>query len=277
MLVYIRKIGIKNDQPKQLEKSQDQKEEKAEEDRMPTPEEVMAMVPKIPQPQHLAEYACEQHRANPRTMKLLTNPTTAFLTQMVAATASGYVVMMGGSKAGSVYDFDEQLLNEFGISQEKYEAMSEDEQRELAAKYASELQDRYLKTAEKLASDEIYNKLMDQYNSIEKEIQEGYDEADRQCNEMWQKNFGDKEKPSEDDLCEYYKMAVPLQHKAVINAMKIRKSRQLSVAEQMDEYVQKLAKSHPSEIYAGFYNQGGLCATSYVTDAARLTALSDPR
>ncbi|MBQ8704423.1 MAG: hypothetical protein IJ524_08635 [Bacteroidales bacterium] len=244
---------------------------------MPTPEEVMAMVPQIPQPQQLADYACEQHRANPRTLKMLTNPTTTFLTQMVVATASGYVVMMGGSNAGSVYSFDEQLLKEFGISKEEYDAMSEEEQHELATKFAAELQDRYLSTAEKLAADKEYNKLIDQYTAIENEIQKKYDESDSLCRELWKQNYGAKENPSESDMCEYFRAAVPMQYKSVIDAMKIRKARQLPIAKQMDEYVQKLAKLHPKEIYAGFYNQGGICATAYVSDAARLTTLSDPR
>ena len=271
------KLGLKQNQPKVREEVQLQKEGGEEEDRIPSPEEVMAMVPQIPSSQHLAEYACEQNRTNPRTLKMLTNPTTTFLTQMVVATASGYVVMMGGSHAGSVYNFDEQLLKEFGLSQEKYDAMSEDEQQELAAKYAAELQDRYLRTAEKLATDDGYNKLMDQYTVIENEIQRKYEEADSLCRVMWEKNYGKKEKPTESDMCEYFNMAVPLQYKAVIDAMKTRKLRQLPIAKQMDEYVQRLAKMHPSEVYAGFYNQGGICATSYVSDAVRLTALSDPR
>lgn len=271
------KLGIKQNQPKELQKQNQEEQTTVEEDRVPTPEEVMAMVPPIPQPQQLAEYACEQHRANPRTMKMLTNPTTTFLTQMVVASASGYVVMMGGAKAGSVYNFDEQLLKEFGITQENYDAMSEEEQHELATKYAAELQDRYLTTTERLASDKGYNVLMDQYTAIENEIQKKFEEVDSLCRDIWQKNYGAKEKSSEGDVCEYFKMTLPMQHKAVIDAMKIRKTKQLAIAKQMDEYVQKLATIHPTEIYAGFYNQGGICATSYVSDAARLTALSDPR
>ena len=273
------KIGLKNQlkQPKQELQIQEQQEQAKDEDHIPTPEEVMAMVPQIPAPQQLAEYACEQNRANPRTLKMLTNPTTTFLTQMVVATASGYVVMMGGSKEGSLYNFDEQLLQEFGISQEQYDAMSEDEQRELATKFAAELQDRYLRTAEKLAADEVYKSLMDKYMSIEEQIQKKYDDADSVCREMWQKTYGVKANPTEADMCEYFKAAVPMQYNAVLDAMKTRKSRQLLVAKQIDERVQKLAKMYPTEVYAGFYNQGGICATAYVSDAARLTSISDPR
>lgn len=276
------KLGVKPLEQKEKEVQKDrtdgmQKNTEKEEDHIPTPEEVMAMVPQIPAPQQLAEYACEQNRANPRTLKMLTNPTTTFLTQMVVATASGYVVMMGGNKPGSLYTFDEQLLKEFGITEDQYEAMSEEEQQKLATEYAAELQDRYLRTAEKLASDESYNKLMDQYTTIEGEITKKYDEADSVCREMWQKRYGTKESPSESDMCDYFKNAVPIQYKAVIDAMKIRKTKQLAVAKQIDEYVNKLAKLYPTEVYAGFYNQGGICATAYVSDAARLTSLSDPR
>lgn len=266
--------AIKKVDPLEKEQVEQKSEEKG---KIPTPEEVMAMVPQIPQPQQLADYACEQNRDNPRTLKMLANPTTVFMTQMVAAMASGYVVMMGGAQAGNIYNFDEHLLKELGITQEQYDAMSEEEQRELANKYAAELQDRYLRTAEFLANDKEYAKLMDRYNEIESEIQKKYDDADSLCRGIWQKISASKKSPTEDDMCAYFKGAVPMQYKVVLDAMKIRKDRQLVVAKQMDLYVQKLAASHPDEVYPGFYNQGGICATAYVGDAARLTTLSDPR
>jgi len=265
--------AVNQQQPQQAEAEQ----KEADENDVPTPEEVMAMVPQIPAPQQIAEYVCEQNRANPRTLKMLTNPTTTFLSQMVVASASGYVSMMGKAQGGYLYNFDEQLLNEFGISQEKYDAMSEEEQQELATKYASELQERFLRTAERLSADEGYNKLMSQYSDIESEIERVYAEADSLCQELWKKTGGAKASPSEADMCEYFKQAVPLQYNAVLGAMKVRKTRQLDVAKEIDRYVQTLAKEMPNEVYAGFYNQGGICATSYVGDAMRLTSISDPR
>lgn len=253
------------------------KDKESDKDRIPTPEEVMGMVPQLPSSQQLAEYACEQNRANPRTLKMLANPTTTFLAQMVGATASSYVVMMSGGNGGSVYSFDEQLLKEFGITEEKYDAMSEEEQKDLSMKYAAELQDRYLKTAEFLANDKGYNNLLEKYNEINKEIEKTYEEADKMCREMWESQYGAKEKPTEADMCDYFGKAVPIQYKAVITAMKMRKGQQLSVAKEIDVYVQKLARTHPSEVYSVFYNQGGVCAASYISDAARLTSLSDPR
>lgn len=273
------KLGAKQIQQPQKDpvNNPEQKDVKADENRLPTPEEVMAMVPQIPQPQHLSDYACEQNRANPRTLKLIANPTTAFLAQMIKATASGYVVMMGGAKAGSVYNFDEQLLKEFGITQEKYDAMSEEEQEKLALELASELEDRYQRTAEWLASDKEYNAMMEEYTAVENDIQRRYNDVDSICRNMWKDKYGSKEKATEDDMCQYFRMAMPLQYKVVMDVMKIRKTRQLVIAKRMDEYVQKMAEKNPKEVFAGFYNQGGICATSYVSDAARLTVLSDPR
>lgn len=249
----------------------------ADESHIPTPEEVMEMVPAMPSYQKLAEYACEKNKSKPNTLKMLANPTTAFMTQMAVAAASGYVVMMGAGQPGSIYALDEQLLADLGISEEQYESMSEAEKEQLARKYATELQDRYIKTAEKLASDAGYTKLMDQYNAIESEIAALYEKAEADCSDLWQQRYGGKESATEADMCNYFKEAVPIQYKAVNEAMKIRKDRQLSVAKQIDEYVQSLAKRYPKEVYAGFFNQGGLCATSYVGDAARLMTVSDPR
>lgn len=272
-------FGIRKQQPNQPQnQSKEQTSEQVnEEDHIPTPEEIMGMVPALPSFQNLADYACEQHRANPRTLKMMANPTTAFLVKMTAAMASGYVVMMGAGQSGSVYNYDEQLLKELGITQEQFDAMSEEEQQQIATKYAAELQDRYLTTVEKLAADEGYQKLQKQYAEIEEEIQKVYDEADTACALMWKKKYGAKDNPTENDLCGYFGESVPVQYKAVVQAMKMRKARQLPVAKEMDEYVQKLAKKNPKEVFAGFFNQGGMCATAYVGDAARLTSLSDPR
>ena len=272
------KLGVRD--TKQIRTIDEEKrsvEEKEKKNKVPTPEEVMGMVPQIPSAQQLAEYACEQNRANPRTLKMLANPTAAFSAKMIAAMASGYVTMMGSSKEGSIYAFDEQLLKEFGISEEKYEAMSEEEQQELANKYAAELQDRYIRTAEHLQGDAEYNKLMDKYIEVEKEISAVYDRADADCLELWKKSGYEAKAPSENQVCDYFKEAVPIQYNAVLVVMKMRKTKQLDIAKQIDRRVQQMAKEQPGEVYAGFYNQGGICATSYVSDAARLTSLSTPR
>lgn len=239
-------------------------------DHIPTPEEVMAMVPKIPTFQQLADYLCEQSSDNPRTLKILTNPTTSFLTQMTVALASGYVTMVAGN--GHIYALDEQLRKELGITDEEFEAMSEEEQSALARKYAAELEERYLRTAEVLASDEKYTKLLDEYNSIEDQIRNIQNEAGEECSRIWTEKHS-----ADNNVCAYYRDAVPIHYKAVLRGMDIRKKQQLVIAKQMDQRVQSLAKTRPSEVFAGFYNQAGLCATTYVSDAALLTTISDPR
>ena len=208
---------------------------------------------------------------------MLTNPMTTFLTKMAMAAASGYVTMMNNSGSGAVFYYDKELLEELSISEERYEAMSDQEKEALAREYSVQLQERYIRTAEMLGNDNGYQKLSDSYNKIEEEIEAIYSKADENCKAIWEKNYAGKKQVTENDMCSYYNDAVPVYYKAVTEAMKIRKSRQLPIAKEIDEYVQKLAKSHPREVYAGFYNQGGLCATSYVADAARLMSISDPR
>ena len=249
----------------------------AKEGQLPTPEEVMASVPQLPSYQNIADYLCEQNRENPRTFKMLTNPMTAFLTKMAVAAASGYVTMVNNSGAGALYGYDEALFEELGINEKEYENMSEQERQELAAKYSAELQERYIRTAEMLGGDDTYNSLQDKYTSIEKEIEEIYNKADESCKSIWSKKYAGKKQVSESDMCDYYGEAVPVYYKAITEAMKIRKSRQLDIAKKIDNYVQELAKERRGEVYAGFYNQGGLCATSYVGDAARLMSIPDPR
>lgn len=263
-------------QKENLDKEDSPKSE-TKEGQIPTPEEVMATVPQLPSYQNIAEYLCEQNRENPRTLKMLTNPMTKFLTQMGLAAASGYVTMMSANGTGALYYYDEALLEELGIEGEKYENMSEKEKEALAQQYAAELQERYMRTAEMLGSDDKYQKMLNDYTAIDKEIEEIYNKAEESCKALWSGKYAGKSKVSENDMCDYYGEAVPVYYKAITEAMKIRKDRQLGIAKDIDTYVQDLAKERRGEVYAGFYNQGGLCATSYVADAARLMSIPDPR
>ena len=263
-------------QKENLEKEDSPKSE-TKEGQIPTPEEVMATVPQLPSYQNIAEYLCEQNRENPRTLKMLTNPMTKFLTQMGLAAASGYVTLMSQPGTGNIYYYDQALLEDLGINEEEYEKMSETEQQELASKYAVELQERYIRTAEMLGNDAKYQGMLEKYNAVEEEIEKIYTKAEEECKIIWQKGYSLKKQPSENDMCSYYGEAVPVYYKAITEAMKIRKSRQLNIAKKIDLYVQELAQKRRGEVYAGFYNQGGLCATSYVADAARLMSIPDPR
>ena len=264
-------------QPQSVRNSNQQQQEQTSEKRLPTPEEVMEMVPMPPSYDNLADYACESNRANPRTLKLVANPTSKYLAKMTMALASGYVTMMGSGGNGNVYYYDELLLADLGISQEQFDAMSEEEQEKLAQKYADELKNRYVCSTEWLAGNPEYMRMQEQYNETEKQIGKLYSEAETKSSELWKNKYGKQEKATEEDMCSYFKEAVPVLYKAVTQAMQMRRDKQLPVAKQMDEFVQRMAHEHPHEVYAGFFNQGGLCATSYVSDAARLTTFSDPR
>ena len=242
-----------------------------------TPQKVIEMVPTMPQPNQLAEYLCESHRANPRTLKMLANPTTTYLAQLAAAGAGSYATLAAQNGYGRYFAFDEQLLKEFGITQEQYDAMSEEQQQELALKYAAEMEDRYYKTIERLASDEKYQKMIEQYNNIEDQINKIYNDADSVCRDSWQNKFGSKPNPTEDDMCNYYRQNIQTYYNAILKGIRIRKTEQMAVAKQIDTYVQSLAKLYPNEIYSGLYSQQSVCATSYVSDASRVTTMSDPR
>ncbi len=262
--------GKENSESQDSDRTKTAKTDVAEDDEL-TPDKVIAMVPTMPTPQQLSEYLCESHRANPRTLKMLANPTTSYLTQLGVAGVGGYATMT--SQYGHLYNFDEQLLEEFGITQKQYEAMSEQEQQDLALKYAAELEDRYYKTIERLGSDEGYKKLIEKYNEIEDQINKIYSDADSVCRAMWEKRFAGKDNVSDDDRCAYYRQAMPDYYQAVVQAMRVRKTTQMAQAKQIDAYVQTLSKRYPKEVYAGMYSQSSICATAYVADAMRVTTI----
>ena len=107
-----------------------------------TPEKIMSNVPKMPTQQQVAEYLCESQRANPRTVKMLTNPTTAFLAKNTVVSLGGYSATLANGDT-RYFELNEQILSEIGITQEQFDAMSEEEQQEISRKYADELEKRY--------------------------------------------------------------------------------------------------------------------------------------
>ena len=239
-----------------------------------TADDVIASVPKMPTQQQVADYLCESNKANPRQLKLLANPTTAFLAKLTVSGIGGYASLSSGK---GYYDFNEQLLQDLGVSQEQFDAMTEEEQAELARKYAAELEQRYYKTMERLGKDDTYNKMLDKYNALEQKISRLFSDADSVCQAVMEKTGIDGAGVSEEKMCNYYRSVVPDYYMTTIKALNIRKTEQLAVAKHIDEYVKTLADQYPKEIYSGLYSQAAICATSYVTDAARITTLPGPK
>ncbi len=240
-----------------------------------TPEKIMSNVPKMPTQQQVAEYLCESQRANPRTVKMLTNPTTAFLAKNTVVSLGGYSATLANGDT-RYFELNEQILSEIGITQEQFDAMSEEEQQEISRKYADELEKRYYKTMERLGRDEEYNRLFEEYNKFEDEIVKIYNRSDSLCRDIWKTKFSNKSNPSEEDVCAFYRAAMPIHYKAVLDAMELRKNKQLAVAIEIDNYVEQLAEKHPEEVYAGLYNQALLCASAYSSEAFRVTTLTLP-
>ena len=139
------------------------------------------------------------------------------------------------------------------------------------------MQDRYIHTTEWLANDKEYMELQNEYQTVEDKILTILNDAEAQASALWEKKYGKNTRPTENDMCSYFNEVIPIHYKAVNEARKLRRSQQLPIAKKIDKHVQEMAEKNPEEVYAGFFNQGGLCATAYVSDAARLTTFSDPR
>ena len=253
------------------------KASKAKQDKDLSPKALIATIPELPEPQDVAKYLCEKSNAESSQLKRMTNPTAAFLAKIAASPAMGYAQMLDKSETGMLFYMDKVMLEEFGIESKDYAAMSEKERKELATKHADEIQERYLRTVETIGNDVYYTELFNKYSNLDKEIESMLEEAYGKCKSMGEKLSSNMKSISEKDLCEYYRTAAPICHKAVAAAMELRVTQQLPIAQELDTYIQKLAEEHRGEVYAAFFDYSGLCVSAYAKDASRLADIPEPR
>lgn len=237
-----------------------------------TPKDYMAQLPNFPTDDQIAEYACIMSKDNPSALKMMTNPVAAYLAKVAVMTsnAAGSVTTVSEDRAAQIEANYKSRIEEFyGVSADELEKMSEEELQELT--YKKMYSEGTLEVAQQ--SPEMIEPvaaMMDRYTAISDKIDNIFSTADNECQKIWDSKY-----TTESQLCTYYKEAASVYSKAAHQAMELRRTEQMKMAEQMDKAIADYVIANPTS-NADQVNYTYLTMLAYLGDAARISSIYQP-
>lgn len=237
-----------------------------------TPVAYMAQMPNFPTDAQIADYACLMSKDNPSALKMMTNPVAAYVAKVAVMTsnAAGSVNTMTEERAKQIEENYKKQLEEFyGVSAEELEKMSDEELQALTYKrmYGEGGLEAAQKTAEMI---EPVAAMMDQYTGVSDKINEIFNKADNECQQIWDSKY-----KTQADLCTYFKDAASVYGKAIRSAMEVRRTEQMKLAEKMDKEIADYVAKNPTS-NADQVNYTYLTMLAYLGDATRVASIYQP-
>lgn len=237
-----------------------------------TPNAFLAQLPDFPTDGQIADYACLMSKDNPSTLKMMTNPVAVYMAKvaMLTTDAASYVGNMSEDRASQIEaNYKKQIEDFYGVSAEELEKMSDEEIQALTYKrmYGEGKLESAVQKAEVI---EPIVPLLEKYNSITSKIDEVFDQADRDCQKIWDAKF-----KNQSELCAYFKEAAKVYSQAVRQAMEIRRTEQMKIAEQMDKEIADYVAKNPSS-NADQVNYTHLTMLAYLNDATHVASVYRP-
>ncbi|MCR5423719.1 MAG: hypothetical protein K6E93_03035 [Bacteroidales bacterium] len=268
-----------------------------------TPQGIMSAMPALPSQQDVVNYLGYQR--NGQSFKLIASPVTRFQAQIASLTMQASA-LVANDVAKMETGYTEAVLAKYGYTIESYERLSDAEKEAFATRYANDMlreagvnytvdQLENLSDAEREAvSQQVaasmlaktassasatyntpagrkYTDLLGQFNEVSSSIEKIFDDANAQCEQLWNSQFAAKGASA---LPSYWAMAVNLQYNALQKAMDLRKLKQLPIAQQVDEAAKALDKEQGSTVSSQCY--AALCAMAYLTDAYKIIGIYQP-
>ena len=268
-----------------------------------TPMGIMSAMPALPSQQDVVNYLGYQR--NGQSFKLIASPITKFQAQVTSLTMQASA-LVANDVAKMETGYTEAVLAKYGYTIESYEKLSEAEKEAFATRYANDMlreagvnytvdQLENLSDAEreevsqKVAASMMaksvstasatyntpagrkYTDLLGQFNEVNSSIEKIFDDANAQCEQLWNTKFASK---GESGLPSYWAMAVSIQYNALQKAMDMRKSKQMPLAQQVDEAAKALDKEQGSNVSSQCY--AALCAAAYLADAYKIIGIYQP-
>lgn len=237
-----------------------------------TPRDYMAQLPEFPTDAQIADYACLMSKDNPSTIKMMTNPVAVYLAKvaMMTTDAAGSVNTMTEERAAQLEaNYRNQIEEFYGVSAEELEKMSDEELQALTYKKMYG-EGKLESTAKKAEVIDPVAPLLDKYTALTEQVEEIFAKADRACQDIWDTKYR-----KESQLCNYYKDAAKVYSEAVRQAMELRRTEQLKLAEQMDKEIADYVAKNPTS-NADQVNYTHLTMIAYFSDANRVASIYQP-
>ncbi len=240
--------------------------------------DIMKKLPDIPTVQQLVN--CKSAELNEQTFKVLSSPVTSFKTKSASLAIEAMTFSYANADSAQVMETaykQAELMT--GLSREELEKLSEmseeEQQAYLAAHYKEGQAEAALMEQAVDASKylEPLQPMIDEWEAVGKKVEQLFQEADNQCKNIYAKYAKDLESAQgaayNSVAIKYYGEIVPIQRKAVIEAMKIRMDEQIPAAEKIEKEMVPIRAEH-HDLISALLNYPQMTATQYFTDASRL-------
>lgn len=291
-----------------------------------SPMSAIGEAPEFPTQQSVIDYACENIKANPSSLKLLANPVTRYFAKINSSILSMVSAWQSSPEAQArvAEQRDQYLMASLGVTAAELEAMSEEEREALYQKKQEEylnnigLTSEDAKAVEGMSDEEAYAylsskmsakamedamsgkmersieaaqqqvctykpamDLYEQYNDVSSKVDDIYSKSYTACRELWESKYANKvgSMTNERLLSQYLNEALPLHFASMKSALELRRTEQMSVAEQLD----KMLAEHPEETkgltasyltYSLTFAQ--CCAVAYLNEGNNITGYYMP-
>lgn len=228
------------------------------------PNDIIKKVPALPNQQKLIDYSCMQLRSNVSDFKQLTHAVQRFRTRVSILMLE---VTSSTTEGMDDEELSEEQLAHMGLTPEdiqKSQTMSQEEaQSYLAEKVLAHTQEN----TNKLVNDN--SGLYEQYLAINDAIEALYDKVEKDAEEIWLTKYALKAKGrvTEAILSSYLKEVLPDYIAVVKQALELRRSQQLPLAQQLD-------KKGVDTGY--FYTFAQLCVMEYMNEALKISEYDIP-
>lgn len=253
------------------------------EEGLPTYAELMAQMPALPTVQQLVSY--KQAELNEQTMKMMVSPVTNFNTTVLSlsmqAASLGYANMDTNQLMESAYRNAELST---GLTRQEIEQLSKmsEEQQEvyLTAHYKKDKAkratvDAAVETAKLIKPLEP---AINRWDEVDEQVNMLYEQADMQCKAIYKKYAAQLAKAEGKSrntlLINYYTEILPIRIPVVEQAMQLRLTSQLPIAEEIEKEMANIRAAHP-ETLTSLMNYPQMTATQYFAEVTKLMEIPE--
>lgn len=250
-----------------------------------TYESLMKMLPAIPSASDMVNY--KKAELNGQSFKLLSSSVLKYQMSILDLTGKIYTIPYQGADSAQIVDAAYRNAELYtGLTREEIDmlaTMSEEEQQAYLSTHYQEGQAEavLLQQAAEIGEEmEPLQPIIDRWSSFDNKIAEINDEADAQCEEIYEK-YADKLANAEDDddaynkiLIKYYEEVAPIIRESVVRSCKIRLEEQLPVAMEIEEQMIPIRERHQNAVSA-LLNYPQLTAVQYFTETLKIMEIPE--
>lgn len=257
---------------------QNKKKTTADEDVNEQPASISLMLttqmPELPSAEQYTRY--KEAELNEQTLKLMVSPVTSFQSNILSLSMKIFSQIDSTELTEATY---RQAEMSTGLTREELEHLAtlpdDQQQAYLQAHYKEGTAQAALIQQAAEASEYLkpIQPLIDQWESFNSRIDDLYKSSDEQCKQIYQRYSHQLNKASDKErnkiLIKYYSEIAPIVRNTVLQALQIRLSEQMPVAEQIEQHISSIRAEHP-DLFSLSLNYPRNTATLFLAEPAHM-------